>query len=42
VYDENGDNLLDEKPIDANEAEKMKKIAMVPNKFQNLIQHAKS
>jgi hypothetical protein len=41
VYDEEG-NLLDEKPIDANEAEKRKKIAMVRNKVEDLIQHAKS
>jgi hypothetical protein len=41
VYDEEG-NLLDEKPIDANEAEKRKKIAMVRNKVEDLIQHTKS
>jgi hypothetical protein len=41
VYDEEG-NLLDEKPIDSNEAEKRKKIAMVRNKVEDLIQHAKS
>jgi hypothetical protein len=40
VYDEEG-NLLDEKPIDAREAEKMKKIAAVQNKLEDFIQRAK-
>jgi hypothetical protein len=41
VYDEEG-NLLDEKPIDPIEVEKRKKIAMVRNKIEDLIQRAKS
>jgi hypothetical protein len=41
VYDEEG-NLLDEKPIDANEVEKKIKIAAVQNKIEDLIQRAKS
>ena len=41
MYDEEG-NLLDEKPIDAIEVEKRKKIAMVRNKVEDLIQRAKS
>jgi hypothetical protein len=41
VYDEE-DNLLDEKPIDAIEVEKRKKIAVVRNKVEDLIQIAKS
>jgi hypothetical protein len=41
VYDEE-DNLLDEKPIDAIEVEKRKKITVVRNKVEDLIQIAKS
>jgi hypothetical protein len=41
VYDEEG-NLLDEKPIDAIEVEKRKKLAVVRNKVEDLIQRAKS
>ena len=41
VFDEEG-NLLDEKPIDANEAEKRKKIAAVRNKVEDLIERAKT
>jgi hypothetical protein len=40
VYDEEG-NLLDEKPIDANEVENWKKISTVRNKVEDLIQQAK-
>jgi hypothetical protein len=35
VYDEEG-NLLDEKPINANELEKRKKIAALRNKIEDL------
>jgi hypothetical protein len=41
VYDVEG-NLLDEKSIDAIEVEKRKKIAVVRNKVEDLIQMAKS
>jgi hypothetical protein len=41
VYDEEG-NLLDEKPINANELEKRKKIAALRNKIEDLIQRAKT
>ena len=41
MYDEEG-NLLDEKPIDAIEVEKRKKIAVVRNKVEELIQRSKS
>jgi hypothetical protein len=41
VYDEE-DNSLDEKPIDAIEVEKRKKIVEVRNKIEDLIQRAKS
>jgi hypothetical protein len=40
VYDEEG-NLLDEKPIDANEVESWKKISTVRNKVEDLTQQAK-
>lgn len=40
VYDDEG-NLLDEKPIDAREMEKRKKIASVRNKLEDLIQRGK-
>jgi hypothetical protein len=36
TYDEEG-NLLDEKPIDANEVERRKKITMVRNIVEDLI-----
>ena len=41
TYDEEG-NLLDEKPIDANEVERRKKITTVRNIGEDLIQRAKS
>jgi hypothetical protein len=41
TYDEEG-NLLDEKPIDANEVERRKKITTVRNIVEDLIQRAKS
>jgi hypothetical protein len=41
IYDEEG-NLLDEKPIDANEVERRKKITTVRNIVEDLIQRAKS
>jgi hypothetical protein len=41
MYDEEG-NLLDEKPIDAYEVERRKKISIARNKFKDLIQQAKS
>jgi hypothetical protein len=41
VYDEEG-NLLDEKPMDPIEVEKRRKISMVRNKLEDLIQRAKS
>ena len=41
MYDEEG-NLLEEKVEDANEVEKRKKIAVVRNKIEDLIQRAKS
>jgi hypothetical protein len=41
VYDEEG-NLLDEKPLDANEVETRRKIAAVRNKIEDMIQQAKS
>jgi hypothetical protein len=41
VYGEEG-NLLDEKPMDPIEVEKRKKISMVRNKLEDLIQRAKS
>jgi hypothetical protein len=41
VYDEEG-NLLDEKAIDAHEVERRKNISIVRNKFEDLIQQAKS
>jgi hypothetical protein len=41
VYDDEG-NLLEEKPEDANEVEKRKKIAVVRNKIEEAIQRAKS
>jgi hypothetical protein len=41
IFDEEG-NLLEEKPIDANEVERRKKIAAVRNKVEDLIQRAKS
>jgi predicted transcriptional regulator YdeE len=41
VYDEEG-NLLDEKPIDANEMEKRKIIGAVWNKIEYLIEREKS
>jgi hypothetical protein len=41
MYDEEG-NLLDEKPIGANEVERRKKITTVKNKVEDLIQRAKS
>jgi hypothetical protein len=40
VYDEEG-NLLDEKPMDLIEVEKRKKISMVRNKLEDLIQNGK-
>jgi hypothetical protein len=41
VYDDEG-NLLEEKPEDANEVEKRKKIAVIRNKIEESIQRAKS
>jgi hypothetical protein len=41
TYDEES-NLLDEKPIDANEVETRKKITIVRNVIEALIQRAKS
>ena len=41
MYDEEG-NLLDEKPLDANEVETRRKIAAVRNKIEDMIQQAKS
>jgi hypothetical protein len=41
VYDDEG-NLLEEKPEDANEVKKMKKIAVIRNKIEDSIQRAKS
>jgi hypothetical protein len=40
VYDEEG-NLLEEKPKDANEVKQRKKIALVRNKIEDLVQRAK-
>jgi hypothetical protein len=40
VFDEG--NLLKEKPVDANEVEKRRKISAVRNKVEDLIQRAKS
>jgi hypothetical protein len=36
------DNLLEEKPLDANEVRRRKKIAAVRNKVEDLIQRAKN
>jgi hypothetical protein len=41
VYDEEG-NLLDEKALDAIEVEKRKKISLVRNKIEDLIQRTKT
>jgi hypothetical protein len=41
TYDEEG-NLLDEKPIDTNEIDRRKKITIMRNIVENLIQKAKS
>jgi hypothetical protein len=41
VYDEEG-NLLDERPIDAHEVERRKRISTVQKKIEDLIQHGKS
>jgi hypothetical protein len=41
VYNKEG-NLLDEKPMDAHEVERRKKISTARNKFKDLIQQAKS
>jgi hypothetical protein len=40
TYDEEG-NLLDEKPIDTNEIDRRKKITIVRNIVENLIQKAR-
>lgn len=41
MYDEEG-NLLEENPLDANEAERRRKMAVVRNKVESIIQQAKS
>lgn len=41
MYDEEG-NLLEENPLDANEAERRRKMAVVQNKVESIIQRAKS